>query len=574
MKKIISIISTSILFLSFLAIGQNCQAQESAISFSAIGGNAIAGYTNATNTGFEVSGTIADRDGFAYAKLKVSPSGLDLSGRLDPGNYSVSQSDISLDDLKAKFPEGQNTISLLAYDSFDNLIHQVDIGVIADYTLGVPALDSIYTVSPGTSDGFLKIGDSVDFSMISDEKLIVQDSKINDREMYWTEGIAGGVYTYTGRFIVRGGDRDVLLPYRFIATYQDLSGNVGETRFDLEKRIDANQPDINISSIKEGEVFKDNSVGVHFNPSETLDSYKVYLNGVVRGVKNGGTIEGLADGDYILGILGVDLAGNKVEKTVSFTIDTKVPEVNTSSELRDTYNQGDEIVLEGKTDPNSKVTVEVHSDIKYFETMSDVDGNWRLVIDTSTLGEGRHDAYLKIVDPAGNISRVLLGSFEIIISAVEEAQIQEQEPIKLARAETLAVATDVGPVIYDREAPSEEEKVAFEPRIVSSSDARNLGINWSAWLILIGLVAVSFLVAGISYYGYSQAASVASKQRASRAGGFALPSEPKPEESKEEKLQEKEESHLAKEEKKGEVSEDDDADDVEGDAEDDVQVRW
>ena len=211
--------------------------------------------------------------------------------------------------------------------------------------------------------------------------------------------------------------------------------------------------------------------------------------------------------------------------------------------------------------------MEIHSDIRYFETVADVDGNWRLTIDTSDLEEDWHDIYLKIIDPAGNISRVLLGSFEIIVPVVEEAQAREEEPIKFARAETIAVVTDASSamVTYDK-APLKEEEVAIEPRIISSSDERNIGINWSAWLILIGLIAVSFLVAFISYYGYSQAAAVVGKQKI-RTGGFVLPPEPQPEEPKEEEREVKKEAEASENAK---IADSADKDDKETDA----QVRW
>lgn len=568
MNKTISIISTFILFFSFLSVGQSCQAQEESISFSATGGKVVPGFINATNTGFEVGGIIADREDFAYAKVRTEPAGLDLSSNnLDRGSFLVLQSDMFLDDLRAKFPEGPNTISLSVYDTSDSLLNKVEVEVIADYTLGNPQLDIKHNVFSNTSDGFLKIGDSAEFTLSSDERLVVPDSKLSGRELTWVEGLTEGVYTYKSRFEVQKGDKDVALPYEFDILYQDLSGNAGKARFDLERRIDANLPDIDILSIKEGEIFKDSDIEVCFNPSETLGSYKIYLNGVLRDTNNGEKIKGLADGDYALKIIGTDLAGNKAEKTVNFTIDTKVPEVSITNELRNTYNQGDEIVLEGKTDPGSRVIVEIHSDIRYFETVADVDGNWRLTIDTSDLEEDWHDIYLKIIDPAGNISRVLLGSFEIIVPVVEEAQAREEEPIKFARAETIAVVTDASSamVTYDK-APLKEEEVAIEPRIISSSDERNIGINWSAWLILIGLVAVSFLVAFVSYYGYSQAAAVVGKQKI-RTGSFVLPPKPQPEEPKEEEREVKKEAETSENTK---IADSADKDDEETDA----QVRW
>jgi hypothetical protein len=99
----------------------------------------------------------------------------------------------------------------------------------------------------------------------------------------------------------------------------------------------------------------------------------------------------------------------------------------------------------------------------------------------------------------------------LVAPVVEQPQV-EVEPIKLARTQDVSYVSDVGPVVYK---PIEEEgEVAYEPKIISSSDDRELGINWSAWLILIGLVAVSFLVAGVSYYGYSQAVATVARQKA------------------------------------------------------------
>lgn len=558
MKKIISIISANILALTILSAGYKCQAQDDYIDFSATGGNVVDGFINATNTGFQITGSISDSQNFGYAELEIGAARQDI---LTSGNFIFSQSNLSAEDLSVWFPEGGNTISLFIYDSLGNLIENIDTKIVADYTLDNLLLNIAYDVSAKTANGFLKVGDSLDLALVSQEQIIILTNKINEREIYWTEeteeDLNGNVfYRYTSHLEISEGDTDILLPYDIKIEYQDLSGNIKESVSKLDRAIDANSPMVKIQSIKEGQIFNKSDIEVIFDTSELLAGYEIYLDGVKQDISNGEILKGIEDGSHNLEIIATDIAGNRSEVLINFEVDTRIPEINVTSQLNSSYSQGSEIVLEGKAEPGSKIVAEVHSNVQYFETLADSNGHWRLTIDTSVLGNGLHELYIKVIDQAGNLSRILLGVFEVVepVGVVQQVEAdQEAEPVKIARAED-KITSDVSPVVYSRVYP-EEKEVAVQPRIISSNDERAIGINWSAWLILVGLIAISFLVAGVSYYGYSQAVAAEGRQKIETKATSKKP---------EDVAQELKEDQKHIEESKPEAE----------DGDDDIEVRW
>lgn len=558
MKKIISIISANILALTILSAGYKCQAQDDYIDFSATGGNVVDGFINATNTGFQITGSISDSQDFGYAKLEIGAARQDI---LTSGNFMFSQSNLSAEDLSVWFPEGGNTISLFIYDSLGNLIENIDTKIVADYTLDNLLLNIAYDASAETANGFLKVGDSLDLALVSQEQIIILTNKINEREIYWTEeteeDLNGNVfYRYTSHLEISEGDTDILLPYDIKIEYQDLSGNIKESISELDRAIDANSPMVKIQSIKEGQIFNKSDIEVIFDTSELLAGYEIYLDGVKQDISNGEILKGIEDGSHNLEIIATDIAGNRSEVLINFEVDTRIPEINVTSQLNSSYSQGSEIVLEGKAEPGSKIVAEVHSNVQYFETLADSNGHWRLTIDTSVLGNGLHELYIKVIDQAGNLSRILLGVFEVVepVGVVQQVEAdQEAEPVKIARAED-KITSDVSPVVYSRVYP-EEKEVAVQPRIISSNDERAIGINWSAWLILVGLIAISFLVAGVSYYGYSQAVAAEGRQKIETKATSKKP---------EDVAQELKEDQKHIEESKPEAE----------DGDDDIEVRW
>lgn len=558
MKKIISIISANILALTILSTGYKCQAQDDYIDFSATGGNVVDGFINATNTGFQITGSISDSQNFGYAELEIGAARQDI---LTSGNFIFSQSNLSAEDLSVWFPEGGNTISLFIYDSLGNLIENIDTKIVADYTLDNLLLNIAYDASAETANGFLKVGDSLDLALVSQEQIIILTNKINEREIYWTEeteeDLNGNVfYRYTSHLEISEGDTDILLPYDIKIEYQDLSGNIKESISELDRAIDANSPMVKIQSIKEGQIFNKSDIEVIFDTSELLAGYEIYLDGVKQDISNGEILKGIEDGSHNLEIIATDIAGNRSEVLINFEVDTRIPEINVTSQLNSSYSQGSEIVLEGKAEPGSKIVAEVHSNVQYFETLADSNGHWRLTIDTSVLGNGLHELYIKVIDQAGNLSRILLGVFEVVepVGVVQQVEAdQEAEPVKIARAED-KITSDVSPVVYSRVYP-EEKEVAVQPRIISSNDERAIGINWSAWLILVGLIAISFLVAGVSYYGYSQAVAAEGRQKIETKATSKKP---------EDVAQELKEDQKHIEESKPEAE----------DGDDDIEVRW
>lgn len=512
MRKIITIILSLALAGSVLSFGGKCLANDTTIKFTALGGTVREGYINRTNTGFNISGLIANIPDFSYAELLIG--GVKQEYRTT-GNYLFGQSNLSPSDMTVWFPEGVVEIELNIYDISNVVISTSSTTVIVDYTLNQPAAGVLYDVSPETINGFLKVGDAIGITLNSDEELGLF-SKFYDRELCWKETLSAGGYQYQSQYTVQEGDRDISMPSNFSIIYEDEAGNKGVMQQDLGRNLDANAPTIKLNSVREGQLFNQNKVRVFFEANEVLSGYEIYLDGKKLNIRNGDNIEGIKEGNHVLQIEATDEAGNTSEQKVNFAVDLTAPPAQINGELGSSYSQGDQLILEGTTEPGSQVVVEINSEVVRYLTTADLQGRWKIAINTADLETGEHRVYLEVTDPAGNKTRVLLGLFSLLIAtetANEPAQVVA--PVKLARTDSVAVVSDAAPVY--RQAVADEQKVATEPKISAAMDERNTGINWSAWLILFGLVAVSFLVAGVSYYGYAQATTIIDRQKSARA---------------------------------------------------------
>lgn len=566
MKKIISTITFLALFSSIFFVGAKCSAQSPSVNFAAVGGNEMAGYINSTNTGFAITAHIPEIAGFDYAAVKINDNNLVGEINASGSDFDFKVGDLSLDEFKVWFPEGPNTVGLYAYDNMAQIIGvPTEILVTADYETADANLALTYNQSVDTTPGYLRVGDSANITISSDEKLDTDSiySMINGREMSWVEEISLGEFRYLAQYEVLEGDSDLALPYQVEVAYTDFVGNEGRAVTDLDNAIDSNLPIIEMESIIPGQIFSNSDVLFEFNQSEPLSSYAVLLDGEVVNVVSGGVLSGLADGEYTLEVNASDLAGNTATLETTFGVDTTVPTATVTSSLGDSYAQGDELVIEGKTEPGSSVVVEVHSGIMRYETISDSKGNWRITINTSKLSVGSHRVYLEITDLAGNKSRVLLGVFALtapVVADVSESVVDA--PVKLAEAQLSEVVSDVQPPVIVRKVADEAEIAS--PKIIASSDERVPGTNWSAWLILLGLVVVSFLVAGVSYYGYSRAVIAVNRNKT------LAPSRPP--------INPEERSEGSGDEVANEISSEGPIlsreIDEQGDDEDDVQARW
>ncbi len=511
-SKIISIlISSAILFG-----GGHCLAQEQGyIEFATIGGNVTSGYINSTNEGFVISGFIPNVSNFGYGQIKINDVVLVDKIALDNDSFSFNAS-MDQDELKLLLPEGENTVSLCVYDQQDLGISKYETIVMADYEIVPAELNLNYSASSKTNPGYLKVKDKIDFELVTEEKISIINNKFNDRNLSWTQTDESiGTYIYSSEYTVTEGDPDTSLPYEAVVSYMDSAGNSGKVSADLQLKIDSNLPSLKITSIEQGKYYRNNDIRFQFTSDEELAGYTVDLNGKFLDIKNNELIENLSDGKYNLTVTANDLAGNATETTVVFYIDTKAPQITLNSQLNSSYTRGDEIVFEGVTQPESEVIVEIHSDIKSYKTIADLNGVWRITIDSSNLTEETHSVFVEIIDLAGNLSKVLVGKFDLMAPVI----LSEESP-KLAEAlpENETVASDIKPIKYNRTVSQAPEEIAFDPQIISSSDERPVGINWSLWLIIVGLIAVSFLVAGVSYYGYSQAVAIVNRQKENTSG--------------------------------------------------------
>jgi hypothetical protein len=183
-----------------------------------------------------------------------------------------------------------------------------------------------------------------------------------------------------------------------------------------------------------------------------------------------------------------------------------------TNNLSERVEQGQELIIEGTSEPGADILLEIYSEPFTAHTVADADGYFRIGVDTGSLSLGNHELYLTATDKAGNYLRKKIADFELIAKSSSASA-------AIAYAEEETVASDIKPPVIPKEV-NQTEEVAKAGETSSTQDTRN-GINWSVWIILLAVVVLVSAVGAAGYYGYEwiMASSATTVVRKSTAAG-------------------------------------------------------
>ncbi|WP_459202029.1 NosD domain-containing protein [Methanococcus sp. CF] len=234
---------------------------------------------------------------------------------------------------------------------------------------------------------------------VSDLTLVTVIAEINGTKNINLENISG--YFGNSDFEFAEGEHNVT----FIVT--DLAGNVNSTE-NVNFRVDLTYPVITVNTV-EGEYFNNGSNVLNFSVEEEyIDSITAFNGSTEISLENitGDYLNAneLADGVYNVTMYANDTAGNIVNKTVSFTVDTVNPEVTivnpaTGSRFR-TSSTSITVTANDSLSDISSVVAQIGS----VRTVTLTQVGDYYTASTGKLSDGSYEITIIATDLAGNVN--------------------------------------------------------------------------------------------------------------------------------------------------------------------------
>ncbi len=457
--------------------------------------SATLGFINSTSTGFRVNLGLSDsyKPDSLHLFIGSCVNPVDSESFDNGSEYYLSTNTASLSELKALLlncsgkQEGENIVEVKGFTGGLYQTIYSDI-ITSDFTAPV----GIFSIE--AMNGYIyKVGEKIDivFDPNVNADVDVITGYVNDRELTFNK--SGN--KFIASYVISEGGADITdeLILENISII-DLAGNlqsIAQESIPINFSIDANSPVVNITYPYENEVISKSQFEFIYLASG-YETISFYLNDKLIASP---MLSNLTTGDYILRIVALDKAGNLTVAQRSFRVDIIGPALSIISNQGEVA-EGDEYSLSGESEPFSEVELTIGS--KVYSTISDDLGKFNFKI--NDLKQGSYDYYLCAYDQYGNISLLNLGVLTI-----------KAKPVTDSQSAVIARAGVIGDYEYDKVSvvsvslePPEDQKVAKQGKIISSSDERTMtGANYNSWLILIGLVIVSVAISSAGYYGYS-----------------------------------------------------------------------
>lgn len=214
-----------------------------------------------------------------------------------------------------------------------------------------------------------------------------------------------------------------------------------------------------------------------------------------------------------------DTAGNlSTIYPATIILDTTPPPFPTltQSPLNQTIEPGTPLVFEGTAEPLSQVVIVVDSPTIIGRSTADINGFWRITLETTSLGEGKHNVKIAVTDTLGNHTELFfLGQFTI---KKKEEKSVEQTPTVTPAPTALEVIPigGVPPVFAAKETPMEEvapapqkiappTEVAPEPLVEQGKikpEETKRPTDYTRLIITLAILIVAAGAAVGGYYGY------------------------------------------------------------------------
>lgn len=191
--------------------------------------------------------------------------------------------------------------------------------------------------------------------------------------------------------------------------------------------VDATPPDITIDGVTESGLYAGTVNADILIVEENLATSNITLNG--QAYVSGSDISD--EGSYRLSAVATDLAGNRTQKTVTFTLDLTAPVVEITDPITNSEVNQELINVTGQTEVNSTVTLTSVS--QTLTTVSDYQGQF--VFADVILIEGENTLSVHAVDEVGNVG------------PVQSVQVTYRPPVNLQGSLTAPAEANLGAIL-------------------------------------------------------------------------------------------------------------------------------
>ncbi len=207
---------------------------------------------------------------------------------------------------------------------------------------------------------------------------------------------SGYIYGYLTYLLTNGN-------HTIFVEMKDSNGNYANNSWDF--RVDAIPPTLEITSPSQNDIISTSDVTVSWSGSDSgsgIDHYEIRIDGgtwINAGTASQYTFTSVNDGTHTVDVKAVDVAGNNVTDSVSFTVDTTAPTlIITSPANAAVLSNSDVTVSWSGSDSGSGID---HYEIR-------IDGGTWINAGTASqytftsVNDGTHTVDVKAVDVAGN----------------------------------------------------------------------------------------------------------------------------------------------------------------------------
>jgi len=457
------------------------------------------GFINNGTSGFRIYAEPNDELVFHKIAIFIDESIEPVDQRIydaSSNEYYLSSNTSSGAELAALLPEGPHEIHFrYQLEEGGEFVDYQNFLLISNYS------DPTGVLSYITQDAKmrLKIGDFIKFDFIPEEEVgDVADVKfLFNSKSYQGVLLPDGSYEYLLQVEegdIYGGEGSLS------ATVTDLAGNRSEYEIAADFEIDGVLPVIEISSPLSNGRYSSRTLNTSYTiTGEYLPSSVVMrLNGEIV---TGDSLVDLLDGIHIFSVQVEDGFGNIATKEATFEIDTSYPEYSGITNISGgPFTLGEELIIEGQTEPGARVVLEIHSDTLTMETYTDSTGKFCFKINTSNLTAGFHELFLTFYDYLGNNVRIRLDDFELIAPVVvkdETVKIAMTRPAVTSDSAPSAVVAKIG----NKQIESEPELAKNAPAI-SSAAVTEEGLNWTLYILIFSMIILAGALLTAGYHGF------------------------------------------------------------------------
>jgi len=500
MKKPISILLATIISLTAvfnLGVSSVSAATDpqyfKSIKFEVFptGSSIETGYINATNTSFGLEVVPSEILGAQRLSLYLDDATLPLDTEVLGGeaSYSLFSHTSSSAELELLLGSRLHEWKILAQDEEEGVWYEVASGeFVSDFVLPQAGF---FAEQLEVGEHTSKVGDTVaiglsEFPPTDDVSSV--NGKIYGRDLTFNKK---GKAFYADYVVTEGDqDQDENLPLTE-ASFKDVAGNI--VNFDnfnipIDFAIDANSPDLTVAS-PENKTYNLRDIPVVYESSDGGD-VEFIIDGEAVVLSDGEGLDDLAEGEHEFRIRVTDEAGNQTASIIKFCVDTLSPSLSIESNIF-SATRGGNIQIAGSGEPGLTAKL-LDGDIVLSSTVCDQSGRFIFNLTTAGWSLGRRNLNIVITDGAGNSSTLAL-SVEV-----------KSVPVVAKRSTKIASSSKVVAIPQSKVEPVDNSDLARAGRIISSNDFRpKEETNWTAWLILIGLVALAAAIATTSYYGFA-----------------------------------------------------------------------